>query len=83
MRIRLKALIIRTTSCIRGHHVYKNVWTPTLEDELECRREGDNDFDQYPVSMLRKGVVVGHLPRLSLSRDSTAALVDFLELLSR
>ena len=26
-----------------GQHVYKNVWTPTLGDELECR-EGDNDF---------------------------------------
>ena len=53
-----------TTSCIRGHHVYKNVWTPTLGDELECRREGDNDFDRYAVAVLRRGVVVGHLPRL-------------------
>ena len=26
-----------TTSCICGHHVYKNVWTPTLA-RLECRR---------------------------------------------
>ena len=49
-----------TSSCIRGHHVYKNVWTPTLGDELECRREGDNDFDRYAVAVLRKGVVVGH-----------------------
>ena len=53
-----------STSCIRGHHVYKNVWTPTLGDELECRREGDNDFDRYAVAVLRRGVVVGHLPRL-------------------
>ena len=58
-----------TTSCIRahGHHVYKNVWTPTLGDELECRREGDNDFDRYAVAVLRRGVVVGHLPRLPLT----------------
>ena len=44
-----------TTSCICGHHVYKDVWTPTLGDELECRREGDNDFDRYPVAVLRRG----------------------------
>ena len=55
-----------TTSCIRGHHVYKNVWTPTLGDKLECRK-GDNDFDRYAVAVLRRGVVVGHLPRLPLT----------------
>lgn len=52
-----------TTSCIRGHHVYKSVWTPTLGEELECRREGDNNFDGYAVAVLRRGVVVGHIPR--------------------
>ena len=56
-----------TISCICGHHVCKNVWTLTLGDELECRREGDNDFDRYAVALLRRGVVVGHLPRLPLT----------------
>ena len=55
-----------TTSCTNGHHVYKSVWTLTLGDELECRKERDNDFDQYAVAVLRRGVVVGHLPRLPL-----------------
>ena len=49
---------IDMTSCIRGHHVYKNVWTPTLRDELECRKERDNDFDRYAVAVLRRSVVV-------------------------
>ena len=35
-------------------------WTPTLGNELECRREGDNDFDRYAIAVLRRGVVVGH-----------------------
>ena len=56
-----------TTSCIHGHHVYKNVWTPTLRDELECRREGDNDFHRYAVAVLKRGVVVWHLPRFPLT----------------
>ena len=75
-----------TTNCIRGHHVYKNVWTLTLGDELECRREGDNEFDRYAVAVLRRGVVVGHLPRLPLTSTlwhCWTILVDFLELLCR
>ena len=60
------ATIFDTTSCMRGHHVYKNVWTPALGNELECRR-GDNDFDRYAVAVLRRGVVVAHLPRLPLT----------------
>ena len=51
-----------TADTTSGHHVYKSVWTPTLGEELECRREGDNDFDQYAVAVLRRGVV-GHIPR--------------------
>ena len=51
------------SSFICGHHVYKNVWMPTLGDELDCRREGDTDFDQYAVAVLRRGVVVGHYLR--------------------
>ena len=50
-------------SCLQD----QNVWTPTLEDELECRREGTNDFDRYAVAVLRRGVVVGHLPQLPLN----------------
>ena len=41
--------------------------TATLGDELESRR-GDNDFDRYAVAVLRKGVVVVHLPRLLLTQ---------------
>ena len=55
------ASIFFTTSCIRGHHVYKSAWTPTLGEELECRR-GDNNFERYAVAVIRRGVVVKHIP---------------------
>ena len=56
-------------SCIRGHHIYKEIWTPTIDERLECVRECNNDKDKYAVAMLRKcgsgsGVnIVGHVPR--------------------
>ena len=28
-----------TESVIRGHHVYKDVWTPVIGEELICQRE--------------------------------------------
>ena len=64
-------------------HVYKNVSTPILGDELEYRREADNDLDRYAVAVVRRGVVV------ALTRGSTyvmallGLLFDFLELLCR
>ena len=57
--------------------------------ELESRREVDNDFDRYAVPVLRRGIVVGHLPQFPLSQGSTYVmalldlLVDSLELLCR
>ena len=26
-------------SCICGHHIYKDIWTPVVDEELSCRRE--------------------------------------------
>ena len=80
----MRARTFDKTSCIRGHHVYKNVWTSTLGDELECRREGDNDFDRYAVAVARRGVVVGYLPQLPLTSTlwhcwTFLLIVDFLE----
>ena len=32
-------------SCVRGHHIYKNVWNPSLGEELTCSREAENTQD--------------------------------------
>ena len=50
-------------SCIRGHHVFKNIWTPTMGEQLPCRREIGNNNDRYVVARLRNRTTVGHVPR--------------------
>ena len=37
--------VLEVESCICGHHVYKDIWTPTAGEELPCAREGSNTKD--------------------------------------
>ena len=50
-------------SCVRGYHIYKAVWTPTIGEVLSCTRETVNLHDHYAVKVERSGVIVGHLPK--------------------
>ena len=45
-------------SVIRGHHVYKSVWTPEVGEELST--EDGNEHDKYAVAVIKDGYVVGH-----------------------
>ena len=51
-------------SCIRGHHVYRDIWSPTIGEELMCKRETTNDKDRYAVAVMRESTVMGHVPRV-------------------
>ena len=67
------------SSCVRGHHIYKDVWDPVVGEKLDCRRECGNVQDRYAVAVVRTHVgpkhkrrrrktenaviTVGHLPR--------------------
>ena len=53
---------LRRESCIRGHHIYKEIRNPCLGEVLQCERNPHNVMDRYSVAV-KKGVVVGHLPR--------------------
>ena len=50
-------------SCIRGFHVYKDTWVPTMEEVLQCQRDRRNNRDRYATSVIKDGNVVGHLPQ--------------------
>ncbi len=49
--------------CVRGYHVYREVWEAAVGEILVCEREPDNVSDRYAVAVKREGTVVGHLPR--------------------
>ena len=51
-------------SCVKGHHTFKNIWTPRL-GELVCRREPENIRDRYDVAVVKQNnYTVGDVPRM-------------------
>ena len=50
-------------SCVRGYHIYQEQWEAAIGEELECQRERGNAADAYAVSVIKEGVIIGHLPR--------------------
>ena len=54
-------------SVVRGHHVYKVVWTPVIGELLPLRAEDNNEHDAHAVAVIKDSDVVGHVPR-SISR---------------
>lgn len=50
-------------SVVRGHHLYKTVWTPVIGELLPLRAEDDNEHDDHAVAVVKAGDVVGHVPR--------------------
>ena len=51
-------------SVIRGHHIFKEIWTPRTGEILLVRMETGNVHDWRAVAVLAlDGTVVGHVPR--------------------
>ena len=53
-------------SCVRGYHVYKDVWSATLGETLLCVAEVGNVHDPYAVAIVHPSPAshtVGHVPR--------------------
>ena len=53
-------------SCIRGHHISKAFWTPTIGETLCCEKESGNAADPYAVAVVlssEKATTVGHVQR--------------------
>ena len=54
----------RIESTVRGHHIFKDTWTPYIDKELAVQVEEGNVFDEHSVAVQNRGErVVGHLPR--------------------
>ena len=50
-------------SLIRGHHIYKDIFMPTIGKTQDCRREASNSHDPYAVATIENDIDVGHVPR--------------------
>ena len=59
----MAATRVEVETVIRGHHVYKEIWTPTLGEILSCRRETDNFHDRFAVAVMKGTDLVGHVPK--------------------
>ena len=40
-------------SCVRSFHVYKELWTPYVEENLQCVRKSGNRDDPFAVAVVR------------------------------
>ena len=63
-------------AAVRGYHVYRNIWAPQVNENLNCYHEEGNLFDIFAIEICRTtdNEVVGHLPR-EISRP-TKYLLD-------
>jgi len=55
--------VLAISSAVRGFHVYKDIWKPSISDKLAGEREFDNYFDKFAIKVVNNGETVGHLPR--------------------
>ena len=61
----------RIHGCIRGHHIYKDIWQSVVGETLECMWEARNTKDRYANAIVKSTAsvtgfstsVVGHLPK--------------------
>ena len=52
---------LEVSSCVHGYHVYQDIWTPAVGEELDCIREPTNSSDRHAVAVVKDGSTVGHL----------------------
>ena len=50
-------------SVVRGHHVFKRIWTPVVGKVLTVAREAGNTEDGFAFAVTMDDIVVGHVPR--------------------
>ena len=48
-------------SVIRGHHIYKDIFMPAIGKLLQSRREADNSYDSFAVTIIEDDTNVGHV----------------------
>ena len=72
---RCRPCIFEFNCFISGHHLYKDIWTPRIQEELTCERGPGIQHDEHDVKVLKDGEIVGHITRL-FSKTCTLILLS-------
>ena len=59
----MAAFELTVQTAVRGYHVYKEAWAPTISKEIVCRQEWSNDHNRHAVLVHKGEDVHRHLPR--------------------
>ena len=66
---------IEFTGPVRGHHIYKDCWTPIIGEKQICKsdpREEAKTYDKHALGVSKfvdgESILVGHVPIDELSR---------------
>ena len=54
--------MLSVESVVRGYHVYKDDWSPSVGDKFEPEIEKLHRHDRYAVAIKVSGDIVGHVP---------------------
>ena len=46
--------VVQIASVIRGHHVFKQIWTPVIGEELHLEQEIGNPYYHFAVAVNSK-----------------------------
>ena len=52
----------KLSSFVRGHHIYKEIWTPVVGEELQLQRESSSLKDRFAVVVCLDEEIVGRVP---------------------
>ena len=47
-------------SVIRSRHIYKKVWTPSIEEALLLVKEKANEHNHFAISVMKDGFIIDH-----------------------
>ena len=53
---------------IKGHHMYKDIWTPKQGKQLDVLMKPDNRMDKFAVCVKINETIVGHLTKGTAGR---------------
>ena len=61
---------VHFTCAVRGFDYYRDIWQPSINEELKCGHEKSNAFDRWAIKVIQNKDsenIVGH-PLLEISR---------------